>query len=321
LAAPPLISTRVFKDEVNESATNHEKNMGWKNNLCNFENVVESGIHQTNYEGFQKNSLDWSLHLLWLVKKYLPILNRMSAPVVGSVLLLLCCSSSSVVAFMMGGDKDKPIPSTPVTSPVPPVTSPVPDPTQPPPPSTNPTGLTDRRISKSTPSNEYAQGSLIHLDRHDVKCDATQGISGFTLTKDGNDKMKYNYKCLDVPMGALGPRKDTGPQDWGGNRVIYLDRHSLDCGTKAITEFGLYRPATNKLSYEYKCSTVPAKGKCRNVSVRSLATTGTKKIDTLLDLDVECEKDEVMTKFRYYRDEPNGKYETGGYRYTCCKLT
>jgi hypothetical protein len=48
---------------VNESTTNHEKNMGWKNNLCNFENVVKSGIHQTNYDGFQKNGLNWSLHL------------------------------------------------------------------------------------------------------------------------------------------------------------------------------------------------------------------------------------------------------------------
>jgi len=37
--------------------------MGWKNNLCNFENVVKSGIHQTNYDGFQKNGLNWSLHL------------------------------------------------------------------------------------------------------------------------------------------------------------------------------------------------------------------------------------------------------------------
>ena len=43
---------RKLKDEVNESATNHEKNMGWKDNLCNFENVVESSIHQANDNGF-----------------------------------------------------------------------------------------------------------------------------------------------------------------------------------------------------------------------------------------------------------------------------
>jgi len=37
--------------------------MGWNNNLCNFENVVKSGIHQADDDGFQKNGLDWSLHL------------------------------------------------------------------------------------------------------------------------------------------------------------------------------------------------------------------------------------------------------------------
>jgi len=37
--------------------------MSWKNNLCNFENVVKSGIHQANDNRFQKNGLNWSLHL------------------------------------------------------------------------------------------------------------------------------------------------------------------------------------------------------------------------------------------------------------------
>jgi hypothetical protein len=224
----------------------------------------------------------------------------MDPKVIAVLVLLMCCCSSSVGAFFL-------IPGETATGPTGP---------------TGPTGSTtptDPRTSKSTPSDDFAQGSLIHLDRHDVNCDAGQGISGFTLTKDGADKMKYDYKCLDVPGGALGPRKDTGPQEWGGNKVIYLDRQSLDCGNKAITEFGLYRPATDKLSYEYKCSTVAATGACREVNAVSPTKTDKAKIDTILDLDVECEKDEVMTKFRYYRNAANTSNESGAYRYTCCK--
>ena len=66
LTAPPLISSCVFKDDVDESTTDHKKNVGWNNNLGNFEKVVESGIHQTNDEGFNHNSLNWSLHLQYL---------------------------------------------------------------------------------------------------------------------------------------------------------------------------------------------------------------------------------------------------------------
>jgi hypothetical protein len=224
------------------------------------------------------------------------------AAIIGVVVLMMMMSSSvGAVALMMGGDDG---PSSPGPS------SPGPS-----------SSSIDSRISKSTPENVFAEGSLIHLDRHDITCGASQGISGFTLKKVGNDKMKYDYKCLDIPGGALGPRKDTGPQEWGDNSVIVLDRQHLDCGKNAIAEFGLYRPADDKLSYEYKCSTKEAAGTCREVDAVSPTKTDTIKIDTLLDLNPECAKDEVMTKFRYYRAKPDTADETGAYKYTCCKLT
>jgi hypothetical protein len=118
LTAPPLISTCVFKDEVNESTTDHEKNVGWKNNLCNFENVVKSGIHQANDNRFQKNGLNWSLHLLsvYIIKM------SQGAMIAGAFILVVVCCSSSSAMLMMGGDEKKtttPTTSTTPTTPAP----------------------------------------------------------------------------------------------------------------------------------------------------------------------------------------------------------
>jgi len=64
LTAPPLITSCVFKDNVDESTTNQEKNVRWNNNLEHFEKVEERRVHDTNHEGFGEDNLYWSLHLL-----------------------------------------------------------------------------------------------------------------------------------------------------------------------------------------------------------------------------------------------------------------
>jgi len=49
---------------VDESTTYHQKNVGWYNNLEHLEKIEECRVHDTNHEGFNHNSLNWSLHLL-----------------------------------------------------------------------------------------------------------------------------------------------------------------------------------------------------------------------------------------------------------------
>jgi hypothetical protein len=69
LSAPPLISTSVFKDEVNESAADDKKPLLWHDEVKMFETPEEGCIHDTYDNGLYENSLDWSLHLLLVTKK------------------------------------------------------------------------------------------------------------------------------------------------------------------------------------------------------------------------------------------------------------
>ena len=47
--------------------------------------------------------------------------------------------------------------------------------------------------------------------------------------------------------------KSTKPNHWGGGNSIYLDRHNVDCGNKALKGFHLRRPRGNQINYKYQC--------------------------------------------------------------------
>ncbi|ABY27940.1 hypothetical protein OtV5_143 [Ostreococcus tauri virus OtV5] len=53
-----------------------------------------------------------------------------------------------------------------------------------------------------------------------------------------------SYTLLDAQTPA---------NDWGGGNMIYLDRHTLDCGDDGLNQFRLGRPTGNQIQYKYKC--------------------------------------------------------------------
>ena len=173
---------------------------------------------------------------------------------------------------------------------------------------------------EKTTENDAAGGSMIHLDRHNVTC-GEDGLVGFSLKKTGTNKMLYEYTCRDDINTPLEAQKNTGSNDWGNNNAIYLDRHTMDCGKKAIGEFKLTRPANNKIMYNYKCSGKATTGTCReDLMVTSTKTGhGNNKTTSLDDVHPKCNDDEVLTKARFLRHNP-GANETGSYKYTCCKM-
>jgi hypothetical protein len=226
----------------------------------------------------------------------------------GVGLLVVCCSSSSAAMMMMGGDD-----------------------------SAADTGAggagagagaddvdeVDEVVirDEKTTENDAAGGSMIHLDRHNVTC-GEDGLVGFSLKKTGTNKMLYEYTCRDDINTPLEAQKNTGSNDWGNNNTIYLDRHTMDCGKKAIGEFKLTRPANNKIMYNYKCSGKATTGTCReDLMVTSTKTGhGNNKTTSLDDVHPKCNDDEVLTKARFLRHNANTPTETGSYKYTCCKM-
>ena len=53
-----------------------------------------------------------------------------------------------------------------------------------------------------------------------------------------------SYTLLDAQTPA---------NDWGGGNMIFLDRHTLDCGDDGLNQFRLGRPTGNQIQYKYKC--------------------------------------------------------------------
>jgi len=110
-------------------------------------------------------------------------------------------------------------------------------------------------ISKDTGFNDEGGGNSIFLDRHNVNCEDNSGLSQFNLTRDGQGKFRYNFKCLKSKT-SFGSCRDanTGENDVGGGNSIFLDRHDISCNDdEVIKQFHLVRPKENTIQYNYKC--------------------------------------------------------------------
>lgn len=109
-------------------------------------------------------------------------------------------------------------------------------------------------FDKDTGFNDEGNGNLIYLDRHNVDCGIDSALTQFQLTRDGQGKYRYNYKCTSSKK-PLKCRDVTTPgnEDGGGN-AVYLDRHDLACGDdEVMNRFRLVRPTDNTIQYQFKC--------------------------------------------------------------------
>ena len=160
-------------------------------------------------------------------------------------------------------------------------------------------------------------GKVYYMDRHNINC-GSDALNGFGLIRQPGGRTQYNYLCLK-PGNLTKHDKRTG-SNWQGhnngnvNSALYLDRHTVDCSDKPITQFRLHRDGTKKVYYKYKCGNVSTQNNaCRNTS-----TPWNQESDNVHYLDrhyAKCNPDEYMTKFRLGRDG-KGKFR---YEFRCCK--
>jgi hypothetical protein len=186
----------------------------------------------------------------------------------------------------------------------------------------------------SSPSKQYTlrsaktgfktngEGKVYYLDRHNVSCniDSLGGINGFHLKTDNdNATMQYEYKCLNGIDTSDGSDHNTTPDvDGDPPHSVYLDRHTIDCANKPITQFKLHRnSAGDKIHYKYHCAKGPNSSTCRDVTTEYNDQGG----GNVIYLDrhaVNCNEGEYLSKFRLDADDNDttGKYR---YEYKCCK--
>ena len=176
--------------------------------------------------------------------------------------------------------------------------------------------------SANTAFNDNGTGKVYYLDRHNVSCniDSLGGINGFHLKTDtDNATMQYEYKCLNGIDTSDGSDHNTTPDvDGDPPHSVYLDRHTVDCGTKPITQFRLNRnSAGDKIFYKYHCAKGPNSNTCRDVTT-NYNDQGGGNVIYLDRHNVKCNEGEYLSKFRLDADDNDttGKYR---YEYKCCK--
>jgi hypothetical protein len=220
------------------------------------------------------------------------------AIIAGAFVMAICCSSSSAAMLMMGGDEEKT--TTTTTTPT------GPGPTGPP----SPYSVRDAW----TGANDWGEGNAVYLDRHTLDC-GDDGLNEFKFVRPSTEQIEYSYKCLEGINSPADIVKDSGANDWGEGNAIFLDRHTVDCGTKPITKFRLGRPTPSEIRYDYTCNSKDVTGACRDVNTE-WNDEGDGKSIYLDRHDVKCDAGEVITKFKLGRDG-QGKYR---YDYKCCKM-
>ena len=181
----------------------------------------------------------------------------------------------------------------------------------------------------SSPSKQYntgfqtnGEGKVYYLDKHNVSCniDSLGGINGFHLKTDhDNATMAYEFGCLNGIDTSDGSDHNTTPDvDGDPPHTVYLDRHTVDCATKPITQFRLHRNSEgDKIFYKYHCAKGPASSTCRDVTTE-YNDQGAGNVIYLDRHAVKCNEGEYLSKFRLDADDNDttGKYR---YEYKCCK--
>jgi len=173
--------------------------------------------------------------------------------------------------------------------------------------------------SANTGFNDNGLGKVYYLDRHNVTCNV-DGLNGFHLKTDNdNATMQYEYKCLTGLDTSDGGEHNTTPDvDGDPPHSVYLDRHTVDCNNKPITQFKLHRnSAGDKIFYKYHCAKGPNSNICRDVTT-NYNDQGGGNVIYLDRHDVKCNEGEYLSKFRLDVDDNDttGKYR---YEYKCCK--
>ena len=176
--------------------------------------------------------------------------------------------------------------------------------------------------SANTNFDENGEGKVYYLDRHDVNCNK-DGLNRFQLkndyTDDTNHTMAYEFGCLTgLGITETTEKETTLDVDGDPPHTVYLDRHTVDCVNKPITQFKLGRNSDgDKIQYKYQCGNTTASSSCRDVTT-GYDDQGAGNVIYLDKHAVKCNEGEYLSKFRLDVDDNDtlGKYR---YEYKCCK--
>lgn len=180
-------------------------------------------------------------------------------------------------------------------------------------------------LNRSTPDQDWGNGEIFYLDRHDVDC--KQGaLQGFHLRRPNDKSLAYSYACSNskaIKQNVISKETPWNNTDNDKRKSAhFLDRHEVKCDNKfALQKFALVRNG-DKIHYVYKCVEV----NCIDVQTQTTSQTDAGDYSTIyLDRqNIQISSDRVLTGFKL-----NTKYEKKflfisksyyTYTLTTCKL-
>jgi len=112
-------------------------------------------------------------------------------------------------------------------------------------------------LNQSTPDQDWGDGEIFYLDRHDVDC-KEGALQGFHLKRPNEKAIAYSFACSNSKAIKKNQiKKETPLNDTNESKanvsINYLDRHEVKCDNKyALQRFTLKRTGT-KVQYIYTC--------------------------------------------------------------------
>lgn len=118
-----------------------------------------------------------------------------------------------------------------------------------------------------------------------------------------------------VPFNA-GSQTHTDANDRGNGSSIFLEKHNVNCGSKALNQLQLAKPTENQIQWKYTCADG---GKLGSRVVKSTPRNLLGNGNTIfLDRhDADCGTDNVMTQIQLVRPTENQIQ----WKYTCAPST
>jgi len=173
-----------------------------------------------------------------------------------------------------------------------------------------------REYNSRTNPNDWGQGSIFFLDRHNVDCGQGRVLQGFHLYRPSGNTIAYEFSCKADPTVTNNVySSQTGWNATGGNErnsANYLDRHNVACRPGfALQQFKLIRNG-NQIAYQYRCAEVRNTNQCSGGSTGE--TYGNRVFENIyLDRQrINVGGDRMLTSFKL-----NTRYGGGAvyYRY------
>ncbi len=179
-------------------------------------------------------------------------------------------------------------------------------------------------FNKVTRPNDWGNGNIFYLDRHDVECGNGFVMQGFHLKRPTPNTIAYEYAC-QRNVGSSNPNdsytKNTEWNETGNNPVSstnYLDRHTVFCKQSyALQSFKMIRQA-NKIAFNFRC----AKSNLSDCRSSTTKETDGNNVFQHIYLDrqmILTTSGRVLTQFKLNTRYAGGKVFYH-YSYTVCQM-